>query len=283
MSKDNRITCKLDEKLFSLIADEKNRLSKYSKFFKYKNRVYESHGIMNQYYSYWANYSYFTKITDGKKIEKLNKKFKNKRETENQECQQMAREICENVYEINELINTELYRFKKDNNHCNISIGIRKEIKDIIEFYKCYKKELEKTRKYHRDRIVFVYLKHSNKIGFYKCYEYSILLNCAIDIMDYDVFCEYLKKKNIPDPKLKEKYSKKLSDNYLKERADYLKFTNDVLLGRNKKLEKNKKKEVEQINELMKDKNELLLENGKLKADNKVLRNKYTRFEIMEI
>ena len=196
----------------------------------------------------------------------------------------MAREICNNVYEINELINAELYRFKKDNNYCHIDIGIREEIKDIMKFYEKYKIELEVIRKYQRDKIVFIYLKHSNKIGFYKCYGNDFISNCPINIMDYDVFCEYLKKKNIPDPKLKEKYySKKLDVDDLKKEICYLKIHSDNLLLKNKKLEKNRKKEIEKNNELMKKRNELLLENSELRKYNKVLRNKYTRFEIMEI
>ncbi len=286
MSKENnRVTYKENQKLFELIVEDRNRLSKYSKFFKYKNKIYESNGLVNNYYGdYISNYTYFVEITDLKKVERLKKKFKNKKETENQECQQMAREICENVYEINELINAELYRFKKDNNYCHIDIGIREEIKDIMKFYEKYKIELEVIRKYQRDKIVFIYLKHSNKIGFYKCYGNDFISNCPINIMDYDVFCEYLKKKNIPDPKLKEKYySKKLDVDDLKKEICYLKIHSDNLLLKNKKLEKNRKKEIEKNNELMKKRNELLLENSELRKYNKVLRNKYTRFEIMEI
>ncbi len=83
---------------------------------------------------------------------------------------------------------------------------------------------------------------------------------------------------------MKEKYySKKLDVDDLKKQICYLEIHSDNLLFKNKKLEKNRKKEIEKNNELMKKRNELLLENSELKKDNKVLRNKFTRFEIMDI
>jgi len=281
--KEDRITVRDHAKEFRTIVKQENRLSKCSKFFRHNNKYYESKYI-NDFYMGLSSFAYVVEIKDEEKIENLKEKFKLSKKKENDECQQMARDMSETVYDLEVFINAEMQRYKIKN-RCNINFSTQ-EYKNIKPFYNIYKRKLEKVKKENYDRIVFCYLKENNLIGFFICGTNRIHVTfCTIYAINYDVFSDYLKENNILDPGIKEKYKKEDKETIknLEYKNGYLKSQFITEIEKNVKLQDKLNNLNEYLNTLKEKNQDLIINNSKLEISNKVLRNKYNRFEIMDI
>ena len=282
IDKSDRITIRDHTEEFRTIVKQENRLSKCSKFFKHNNKYYESKYVDNAYMglSYFA---YVFEIKDIKKIEILKEKFQKNKKKENKGCQQMAKDMAKNAYDLEVFINAEIHRYKMTNN-CRIDI-FTQEYNNIRTFYNFYKNTLEKIKEKYNNKIVFCYLKRNNLIGFFTCENKKSVCGCYISAINYDIFSKYLKENNIFDEGIKERFEKEDDKNIddLKYELDYIKEKWKEDIEENVILKYKVDNLIVDFNNLKEINRQLRNDNDRLETSNKEFRNKYNRFEIMDI
>ena len=267
------------------IINNYNRLSKYSKFFMYKNTFYKSDcGDIDSYYI--KSFSSAVEIIDKEQIKKLKIKFKNKETNDSIKCQQMIDNLCNNDQNLDSMIHTIANRYKlktKETVIASVFINF-KERENIKSLYLDYQNQLKEINKYNKNRLIFAYFYRDNIIGFFKS-SLSFIDLGEFFCIDYDVFCKYLKENSITDPKIKEKHdkNKKINESNLLIKLDQLKQDNICQKELINSLNDKQKKYENDIQSMWERQKENLDKIIELRKSNKILSGKFNRIEILDI
>ena len=282
-----KITYKDHKEEYKLITSENNRLSKYSKFFMHNNKIYQLYG--SNYGNFYVGlYSYVKEIEDENKKIKLIKKFEEKENKVRKECGELVQNIYEKAYDMDSLLSAEIYEYKIKK-RCIINFNIV-EFKGVRELYYKYKQELEKAEKNNWEEIRFIYIKGQELIGFSNGDKKRPLTSTNIHIIKYDEFLNYINREKIilPDPAYssspKEKYENKIEDiEEIKSKCNHYFIESENMREEKHEIENKNKELKDTIHNLLEKNNTLSKERDELLGQNVILRNKFNRFDIMDI
>ena len=259
-----RIAYKDQKDNFKLIANKSNRLSEYSKFFKYNGKIYESFNL-GKYYNGWN--VHLLEIIDKKKIKSLNKKFAKKEAIKNEEIKKLLVLINEQSINLDILFSRHILDYE-EKGKCGCWISVSK-VESVSLLHEKHKSLLGER---YKSDLKYIYNSRQKVVGFFHGTICDSYVQGSTYVVDESVFNKSLDLYGI-EKNANRKWYKKVNSSSAK--IDALKNQLDE-----KTLEITRSRD--ELSECQKDATELLKKNRILTKNNQELSNKYSRFEIME-